>query len=76
MGEGELGARADLAYRGGALAGSSDRADGPVLPDGYAAAAKAAAERRVVLAGYRLADALSVPLAEVDPKPRPREKLV
>jgi hypothetical protein len=29
-----------------------------VVPDGYAKRAKAVAERRVVLAGYRLADVL------------------
>src|SRR4051812_24981239 len=46
------------AYQNGTLAGGSDRSDGPVLPEGYAKQAKAIAERRIVLAGYRLADTL------------------
>lgn len=45
----------DVAYRHGALAGSEDKTAAPVLPDGYAATAKEVAERRIVVAGYRLA---------------------
>ncbi|MDB5294487.1 MAG: Nuclease [Phycisphaerales bacterium] len=45
----------DVVYRRGDLRGSTDRSDGPVLPGDYLPAAKAVAERRVVLAGYRLA---------------------
>ncbi len=41
------------------IQGSSDRSDGPVLTDDYTDAAKAAAEKRMVLAGYRLADTLA-----------------
>jgi S1/P1 Nuclease len=37
---------------------SGTKTNGKVLPDGYADTAKAIAERRVVLAGYRLADYL------------------
>jgi hypothetical protein len=48
----------DVAYAGGALRGGTNRNDGPVLPDGYTKRAKAVAERRVVLAGYRLAEVL------------------
>jgi hypothetical protein len=48
----------NFAYAGGTLKGGTDRSDGPVLPDGYAKQSKAIAERRVVLAGYRLADVL------------------
>ena len=47
-----------VAYLNGTLAGSADGRRGPVLPAGYLATAKATAERRVALAGYRLADAL------------------
>jgi hypothetical protein len=48
----------DMVYAGGTLKGGTDRTAGPVLPDGYAKRAKAIAERRVVLAGYKLAEAL------------------
>lgn len=50
----------DVAYVGGQLQGSKDKTAGVPLPDGYAATAKAAAERRMVLAGYRLSDVLAV----------------
>jgi hypothetical protein len=46
-------------YLRGHLEGSTDEDDGAVLPDGYAGRARGAAERRVVLAGYRLADILA-----------------
>lgn len=48
----------EVAYQNRTLRGGTDRSDGPVLPNGYTDAAKAAAERRIVLAGYRLADVL------------------
>jgi hypothetical protein len=47
-----------VAYVKGTLKGGTDRSDGPVLPGGYTREAKAIAERRVVLAGYRLAEVL------------------
>lgn len=46
------------AYRSGDVKGSTDKAEAPVLPDGYAAEAKAIAERRIVLTGYRVAGVL------------------
>jgi hypothetical protein len=46
-------------YLRGQLEGSTDEDDGEVLPDGYAGRARGVAERRVVLAGYRLADILA-----------------
>lgn len=46
------------AYWNGDLAGSSLRTDAPVLPPEYVSNAKAVAERRIVLAGYRLANLL------------------
>jgi hypothetical protein len=48
----------EVAYLNGELAGSPDRGDAPVLPAGYTKKAQAVAERRVVLAGYRLAELL------------------
>jgi hypothetical protein len=47
-----------VAYQGGELKGSPDKEEAPVLPDGYTKKAKAVAERRIVLAGYRLAELL------------------
>lgn len=47
-----------VAYPGGRAPGSADRSSAPTLPDGYLDKAKSTAERRVVLAGYRLAAAL------------------
>jgi hypothetical protein len=44
------------AYRRGALKGSANADTAPRLPDGYAKAAKAVAEKQAALAGYRLAD--------------------
>lgn len=43
-------------YQNGTLNGSTDREDGIALPLDYATTAKPTAERRIVLAGYRLAD--------------------
>jgi hypothetical protein len=47
------------AYLNGKLSGSSDKNDGKVLPVNYAATAKPIAQRRMSLAGYRLADVLN-----------------
>lgn len=49
----------DVAYQGGALARSSDKAKAPVLPPGYMAKMRSVADARVATAGYRLADVLS-----------------
>ncbi len=48
----------DVAYRHGALAVSTDAKDAPPLPLGYLETARALADRRIVLAGDRLADTL------------------
>jgi len=48
----------EVTYLGGKLQGNPDPALAPVLPDGYTTRAKAVAERRIMLAGYRLADLL------------------
>jgi hypothetical protein len=45
-------------YRNGSLQGSTDKRNGTVLPADYAGTAKPIGERRLVLAGYRLADVL------------------
>ncbi|AGA28443.1 S1/P1 nuclease [Singulisphaera acidiphila] len=55
----------DVAYsdgNGGPLQGGSTKPQAEVLPNGYLDKAKAAAERRVILAGYRLADLLGANL--------------
>lgn len=44
-----------VAYRNGDLEGRANRADAVALPDDYAAQAQSVANRRAVLAGYRLA---------------------
>ncbi|MCS6849692.1 MAG: S1/P1 nuclease [Gemmataceae bacterium] len=49
----------EVAYWNGTLEGSATPANGPVLPPGYVNLAKGVAERRIVLAGYRLADVLA-----------------
>jgi hypothetical protein len=49
----------NFGYLSGALKGSTDQGDGEVLPGTYADQARMVAERRAVLAGYRLADLLS-----------------
>ncbi len=46
----------DKGYLHGELKGSTSEETAFPLPDGYVATAKAVAERRVALAGYRLAD--------------------
>jgi len=46
----------EVAYLNGKIPGSPDRESAPVLPEGYTRRAKEVAERRIVLAGYRLAD--------------------
>jgi hypothetical protein len=43
-------------YRNGTLQGGTDKRHGAVLPADYPGTAKPIGERRVVLAGYRLAD--------------------
>jgi len=48
----------EQAYRNGQLRGSSDQHNGEVFPSDYIATVKPLAERRIVLAGYRLADVL------------------
>jgi hypothetical protein len=48
----------DQVYRNGQLRGSSDQHNGEVFPTDYIATVKPLAERRIVLAGYRLADVL------------------
>jgi hypothetical protein len=45
-------------YRNGQLKGSTDKDQGEVLPADYLPTVKPLAERRMVLAGYRLADVL------------------
>jgi hypothetical protein len=45
-------------YRNGTLQGSTDKRNGVMLPVDYAEMAKPIGERRVALAGYRLADVL------------------
>ena len=44
-----------VAYQEGKLNGSLEKTAATALPDGYVATAKAVAERRIVLAGYRIA---------------------
>ena len=46
-------------YRNGTLQGNTDENNGVVLPADYASTTKPLAERRMVLAGYRLADVLT-----------------
>lgn len=48
----------EQAYRNGQLKGSTDKDQGEVLPADYIPTVKPLAERRIVLAGYRLADVL------------------
>jgi hypothetical protein len=48
----------NVVYRNGQLAGGNDLANAPTLPEDYIAQAKNVGERRIVLAGYRLADIL------------------
>ena len=47
------------AYRHGQLRGSRDQQNGEVFPADYLTTVKPHAERRIVLAGYRLADVLT-----------------
>jgi hypothetical protein len=54
----------DPACRNGALVGSANVSVAPVLRLGYTKQAKAVAERRIVLAGYRLADGLRTAIWE------------
>jgi hypothetical protein len=45
----------DVVYRGGRLEGSPTKTTAPLLPEDYPRTVKPIAERRIVLAGYRLA---------------------
>jgi len=54
-----FGLAKEQAYRNGQLRGSKDQQNGDVLPADYIATVKPLAERRIVLAGYRLADVLT-----------------
>lgn len=47
-----------MAYLDGKLPHSTSRDEAPVLPEGYLKAAKAVAERRVLLSGYRAAQSI------------------
>jgi S1/P1 nuclease/metal binding Ada-like protein len=49
----------DQVYRNGQLRGSRDQHNGEVFPTDYIETVKPLAERRIVLAGYRLADVLT-----------------
>ena len=49
----------DQVYRNGQLRGSRDQQNGEVFPADYITTVKPLAERRIVLAGYRLADVLT-----------------
>jgi hypothetical protein len=57
--EGMPQARAD-AYRDFRMPGAAERDRAPIVPSGYKAAARKAAERRVAIASYRLAEELSL----------------
>lgn len=48
----------EFAYRNGTILGSPDKDSAEVLPADYASSVKKIAERRAVLAGYRIADLL------------------
>jgi S1/P1 Nuclease len=48
-----------IAYRNGTLNGSTDERNGVVLPSDYLSLAQTVAQKRIVLAGYRLADLLA-----------------
>jgi hypothetical protein len=54
----------EVAYRSGKLKGSPDKSSAPVLPKDYPQKTKPVAERRAVLAGYRLADLMRQSLGE------------
>lgn len=47
------------AYRNGSLQGSAGEDNGALLPQNYASTVRPIAERRAVLAGYRIAEILS-----------------
>jgi hypothetical protein len=57
----------DHAYRNGQLHGSREQDNGAVLPADYIATVKPLAERRIVLAGYRLADVLTQTASHLPP---------
>jgi S1/P1 Nuclease len=58
----------EIVYQGGKMQGNPDPESAPILPEGYTTRAKEVAERRIVLAGYRIADLLRQTL---DAKGRP-----
>jgi hypothetical protein len=49
-----------VVYRNGSLQGSTNKNNGAVLPGNYISSSQPIAERRAMLAGYRLADILRV----------------
>jgi hypothetical protein len=53
-----------IVYRQGKLPGSPDENLAPVLPEGYAKQVQPLAQRRAVLASYRIAATLAKALAE------------
>jgi hypothetical protein len=59
----------EVAYGNGKVQGNPDPDLAPALPEGYTTRAKAVAERRIVLAGYRLADLLKQTFAGQDAQP-------
>jgi hypothetical protein len=48
-----------IVYRNGSLQGSTNKNNGVLLPADYVSSSQPIAERRAMLAGYRLADILS-----------------
>jgi len=57
----------EQAYHNGQLRGSKDQQNGEVFPVDYIATVKPLAERRIVLAGYRLADVLTQTASHLTP---------
>lgn len=65
------------AYRNGTIKGGATKDNGVALPDDYIQQTKPIAERRVVLAGYRLADWLAgVNLAATNGAPPPTQPII
>ncbi len=54
----------EVVYLGGKLQGNPDPDSAPILPEGYTTRAREVAERRIVLAGYRIADLLKQTLTD------------
>ncbi len=57
------------AYRRGTIKGGADKDNGAVLPRDYISTTKPVAERRLTLAGYRLADTLLALATKLPPSP-------